>query len=281
MRIEVVPAASLPHAERAALWTEAFSDYFTPGVFTADSLAGFERAFDLDREASRVVVEDGNPVAFAMLGIRGQRGWVGGMGVVPAARRRRHGERVMQAILDAARERRLGVVRLEVLVQNAPAIPLYASLGFRTLRKLEVWDRAADAPALTAPEHPARPISIDAVAARLGGDHLARAPWQRELEAARAAFPDLAALEADAGVVAIFRASPERVGLLEVSPAGAAGAAAESGLDRILATIFSVPATRPARLLNLPEGDPAGPALTRAGLAVSHRQWEMEIALAS
>jgi len=272
---EVVPASRLPRDEHAALWTEAFSDYFTPAVLTAETLAGFERAFDLDRDASRIVVEDGRPVAFGMLGIRGDRGWVGGMGVVPSARRRGHGARVMRALLDVARERKLAVVRLEVLVENAPAIPLYRSLGFRTLRKLDVWDRAPDAPSPVIPDETARPITIDAAAARLGAE-LARAPWQRELEAARAAFPDLAALDAG-DAVAIYRATPERVGLLEVAPVAGGGAVDEAALDRVLATIFSAHGGRPARLLNLPEGDPAGGALARAGLAVSHRQWEMEI----
>lgn len=274
MNARAVPAASLPHAERAALWTEAFSDYYAPGVVTSEALQGLERAFDLDVDASQLVIEDGKPVAFAMLGIRGRRGWVGGMGVVPSARRRGHGERVMRAVLDTARERGLATVRLEVLVQNVQAIPLYEALGFRTLRKVEVWDRAADAPALTAPDVPATPLDVDAAATRLGRTRLESAPWQRELASARVAFPDLTAVASD-GAVAIFRASPERVGLLELAATdGASGAA----LDTVLATIFSSRSGRPARLLNLPEGDPAGPALERAGLAVSHRQWEMEIA---
>lgn len=274
MSVQSVPAASLPHAERAALWTEAFSDYYAPGVITTEALQGLERAFDLDVDASRLVIEDGKPVAFAMLGVRGKRGWVGGMGVIPSARRRGHGERVMDAVLDAARERGLATVRLEVLVQNVKAIPLYEALGFRTLRKVEVWDRAADAPALAAPAVPAQVLDVDAAAARIGREHLDDAPWQRELAAARVAFPDLAAVASN-GAVAIFRATPERVGLLEVSASDDAGSG--GALDTVLATIFSTHGGRAARLLNLPEGDPAGPALERAGLAVSHRQWEMEI----
>lgn len=280
MSVRIAPAATLPHAERAALWTGAFSDYFTPGAFTAESLAAFEKAFDLDREGSRVAFEDDRPVAFAMLGIRGTRGWVGGMGVIPAARRRGHGESVMRAVIDAARERGLASLGLEVLVQNTPAIPLYEALGFRTLRKLEVWDRAADAAAPAPPSAPARAIAIDEAAARLGAERLARAPWQRDLAAARAAFPDLRALaSADGRTIAIFRTSLERAGIVEVGAApGTSAAARERGLDDVLGTIFHAPLA--ARLLNLPEGDEAGAALARAGLAVSHRQWEMELTLA-
>lgn len=279
--VQAVPAASLPHAERAALWTEAFSDYYAPGVVTAEALQGLERAFDVDTGASQLVLEDSRPVAFALLGIRGRRGWVGGMGVIPSARRRGHGERVMRAVLDAARDRGLATVRLEVLVQNVQAIPLYEELGFRTLRKVEVWDRAAEAPALAPPAVPARTLDLDAAAARLGPAHLESAPWQRELAGARVAFPDLTAVASDDGAaVAVFRANPERIGLLEVAATGGPDGSTSGGaLDQVLATIFSAHAGRPARLLNLPEGDPAGPALERAGLAVSHRQWEMEIGI--
>lgn len=275
MSVRVVAAAEVAHADHAALWTEAFSDYFTPGSFTAESLAGFERAFDLDRAGSRIVIEDERLVAFAMLGIRGARGWVGGMGVIPSARRRGHGERVMAALLEAGRERGLTTVGLEVLTQNAPAIPLYEKLGFRTTRLLEVWDRAADAPAPPAPARAAEPISLDEAARWLGNARLAAAPWQRELGAARAAFPDLEAL-VHGDAVAILRAGPERVGLLELGPtADAAPDGGEASLDALLAAIFSAHTARPSRVLNLPEGDPAAPALARAGFAVSHRQWEM------
>src|SRR5262249_35194308 len=101
--VEILPAVARDHAERAALWSEALSDYYVSGSQTAESLAGFERAFDLDLDGSRLVVEGGRPVAFAMLGVRGKRAWVGGMGVVPAARRGGHGRRVMEAIIECAR----------------------------------------------------------------------------------------------------------------------------------------------------------------------------------
>lgn len=180
MSVRVAAAAEVSHAERAARWTESFSDYFTPGAFTADSLAAFERAFDLNREASRVLFEGDRPVAFAMLGVRAgagaepagesagreagpggalPRGWVGGMGVIPSARRRGHGERVMVELIGAAREIGIRNLRLEVLVQNTPAIPLYERLGFRTLRKLEVWDRPGPVAARVGrgPAHLCRP----------------------------------------------------------------------------------------------------------------------------
>jgi ribosomal protein S18 acetylase RimI-like enzyme len=276
----VVPASEVPHAERAALWTEAFSDYYTPGSFTAESLAAFEQAFELDLSGSRVVVDEGKPVAFGMLGVRGRRGWVGGMGVLPSARRRGHGARVMRALIVASRERRVDVLRLEVLVQNDRALPLYESLGFRTTRKFEVWDRAADVAAPLPPSPRARPIPIDEAAERIAALRPERAPWQRELEGVRRGFPDIQALASAGGheALVVFRASPERIGIVEVA-AAPGGPARDAALDQVLATLFSAHPARVARLLNLTEGDPVAPALARAGAVVSHRQWEMELPL--
>jgi hypothetical protein len=80
--------------------------------------------------------------------------------------------------------------------------------------------------------------------------------------------------------IAMFRAAPGRIGVLEVAadpdPDDAARARA---LDIVLATLFASYPARLARLLNLPEGHPAGQALARAGAGVVHRQWEMEIPL--
>lgn len=296
MSLEIVPAARLPHEERAALWTEAFSDYFTPGVITVDTLKAMETLFDLEREASRVVVEDGRPVAFAMLGVRGParsgplearrggpggRGWIGGMGVIPAARRRGHGDRVMRAVLDAARERGLATVRLEVLVQNDPAIPLYERLGFRTLRQVEVWERAAEAPAPVDPGSTGE-LSLDDAMTLLGERRIEDIPWQRELGAARRVLADLAAVASasdGARAVAVHRTLPDRVSLVAIGVEPETEPAAGRALDALLAGFFAARSGRPARLLNLPANDPAAPALERIGAKVTHRQWEMELAV--
>ena len=70
------------------------------------------RRFDLDLAASRVARAGGEPVGIALLGLRGDRGWIGGMGVVPGARREGLGRRLMAAVIEQARSRaRLRSVR--------------------------------------------------------------------------------------------------------------------------------------------------------------------------
>src|SRR5258706_76588 len=89
--------------------------------------------------------------ALAMLAVRGSRGWIGGMGTRPGARRHGLGKAAMIAALESAWSRGLVRVELEVLVENLQAIALYERLGFVDQRRLEVWER----PASLAPPAPA------------------------------------------------------------------------------------------------------------------------------
>jgi GNAT superfamily N-acetyltransferase len=282
MAIELRLASAFSHDERAALWNDAFSDYFAPSHFDAPGLAGFERMCDLDLDGSRVAVEDGRPVAFGMLGVRGHRGWVGGMGVIPPARRRGLGVRMMNALAAGARERGLHVLGLEVLTENTGAIALYTGLEYRTLRTLEVWEGIPTTPSGSAPGS-THAIDLDEAARRIGPAVLEDAPWQRELEPLRRALPDLlgATAEIDGGsATAVYRATPERVSVIAIAAHGSDGPARARAIDALLAPWTNGEASRMVRLLNLPAGDEAGPRLAAIGCGVSHRQLEMALRLA-
>jgi ribosomal protein S18 acetylase RimI-like enzyme len=276
--LTLLSAARVPHERRAELWNLAFSDYATPSHFDAPALEAFERACDLDLAGSCVLLEDDEPVGFAMLGVRAPRGWVGGMGVVPAARRRGHAAHLMNALLDESRRRGLLVLGLEVLTDNAPALTLYRSLGYIARRRLEVWERPAG-PAPT-PAAPARVVSLDDAARRLGSARLATAPWQRDLSAARRMWSDLAAVAIDvdaAGATAVVRVTPERIGVVEIDATGAGEPACRRALDALLASLLAEQPGRMLRLLNLAEGDAVATSLTGVGAQVTHVQHEMEL----
>jgi len=280
MAIELRPASAFSHDERAALWNDAFSDYFAPSHFDAAGLAGFERMCDLDLDGSRVALEDDRPVAFGMLGIRGRRGWVGGMGVVPTARRRGLGVRMMNALAAEARARDLKVLGLEVLTENTGAIALYTGLEYRTLRTLEVWE-GVPTPSGSAPGS-TRAVDLDEAARRIGRAVLEDAPWQRELGPLRRALPDLAGMTAEVGAgsaTAVYRATPERVSVIAIAAHGD-GPERARAIDALLAPWTGGETSRMLRLLNLPAGDEAGPRLAAIGCEVSHRQLEMALRLA-
>src|SRR5215207_2407480 len=132
-------------------------------------------ASDLELGSSPLAALDGAPAGFALLGVRGADGWIGGMGVVPEARRRGLGRALMEAAVEAARGRGVRVLRLEVLEQNEPAARLYRQLGFGHERDLDVWSLAGGAP----PVADAAPVDVDDAHAWIGSRRRSREPWQR------------------------------------------------------------------------------------------------------
>jgi len=76
---------------------------------------------------------DGKVVGSAGLLAIGETAQILTVGVLPAARRRGIGERLVQALVAEAGRRRAAEVLLEVRVDNAAARQLYEKLGFAVL----------------------------------------------------------------------------------------------------------------------------------------------------
>ncbi len=102
-------------------------------------MAFMDNAFDLDLDASRIAFRGGEPVGLGNLGLRGEDAWIGGVGVVSAARRSGVGEALMRALHEQARERGVRRVWLEVIVENTGALALYEKLGYEHVQDVEVW----------------------------------------------------------------------------------------------------------------------------------------------
>src|SRR5436190_974178 len=139
MSIELRSARTLTPAGRADLFNAAYEGYVMPFHIDEQQLAFMDNAFDLDLDASQVAFRDGEPVGLANLGLRGEDAWIGGVGVVSAARRTGVGEALMRGLHEQARERGVRRVWLEVIVENSGALALYEKLGYRTVRDVEVW----------------------------------------------------------------------------------------------------------------------------------------------
>ena len=111
----------------------------------------------------------------ANLGLRGPDAWVGGLGVVPAERRRGTGRR-----LDAgpprerALARRRAQVWLEVIVENTGAIALYEELGYASFASSSSGRSPAQR-AVWRPEVPAAEAH-----AWIRAHRVEREPWQRD-----------------------------------------------------------------------------------------------------
>jgi GNAT superfamily N-acetyltransferase len=233
--MKLVPSDRFTYPQIAELFTRGYEGYFVPMHFDEPTLRYMVEMWDIDLSRSRVAPEAG----LCNLAIRGDRGWIGGIAVVPQHRRRGVGRALMEAVLELAPP----TVLLEVIEENEPAIKLYESLGFEKTRVLEVWK-------VEAPEVPAD----SAEPSPLGQTGL---PWQREDASLP---PDYERVEVDGGAM-IFRGAT--VFQLEARDETAAAALLSRG------TVLNY--------VNVPEGDVAIGALERLGGELRLKQFEMAL----
>jgi ribosomal protein S18 acetylase RimI-like enzyme len=259
MRLE--PASAWSYAELAEIFNAGYEGYFTPFNLDEATFRFMSTTWDDDLDASRVAVVDGEPAGICKLAIRGERGWIAGVGVAPPHRGAGIGEALMHAVLEEARNRGLGEVSLEVLVQNEPAIRLYEKLGFGKVRELEVWtlDR------LEARAHAASGVRAEQAHARIRGGRTWREPWQRADESV-ANYTGVEGLESERGAI-LFRRTGDRVSLLQ-------GIATDEDAGRGLLQGLGPEATA-LQWLNGPEGDVFNAAIAALGGTLAHRQHEL------
>jgi GNAT superfamily N-acetyltransferase len=234
--MKLVPSDQFSYAELAELFTRGYEGYFVPMHFDERTLRYMVDAWDIDLSRSRVAPDAG----LCNLAIRGDRGWIGGIAVVPEQRRHGVGRALMEAVIELAPP----TVLLEVIEANEPAIKLYEALGFEKTRVLEVW--RVEAPLVPAAK---------AEQSLLGQSGL---PWQREDASLP---PDYERVEVDGGAM-LFRGGT--VFQLEARDEDAAAALLSRGtaLDYV----------------NVPEGDVASGALARLGGELRLKQFEMVLA---
>ena len=197
-----------------------------------------------------------------MLAVRGEDGWIGGVGVVAGRRGEGVGERLMRAVHEQARARGVRRLWLEVLTQNEPAVQLYEKLGFEHVRELEVWSLDMK---LGSPEHRVPTIPV----AHAIGRSTERPPWQRA-DASVTNLADAQAVGDDRGSV-VFRMTAGVAALQQVA------AADEQAIHELLGSLPEE--TVGLRYLNGPEGDPVNVVLESLGGTQVARQHELVLHL--
>jgi ribosomal protein S18 acetylase RimI-like enzyme len=245
MRFE--PASKYDSAFLADLFTRGYEGYVVAMFMDAATLESLADRWDIDPDRSRVAFEGDEALGLANLAVRGDSGWIAGIGVVAPARRRGVGRALMEAVLAEAPAR----VTLEVIEQNEPARRLYDKLGFEVRRTLEVWSLTAD---VTAGE------VRGAAPEPLGQRDL---PWQRADESLPKGCERI---EVDGGA-ALFRVTDGTVGVAQL-------AARDEEVARRLLAAMRVRGDR-LTYVNVPEGDPASSALRGLGASLDLRQLEM------
>jgi len=261
--LELQLATSLSDEELSTLFTASYDGYLMPFAVDAAAVRFLTETYDLDRAASVVAVRGGERVGLANLGLRGTEAWVGGVGVLPAERRRGTGRRLMHALHENARSRGVERVWLEVIVGNRGAIALYEQLGYAHVRELKVWSLPGAASDANANE-----VDTDEAHAWIREHRADREPWQRD-DASLAKAMDVRGFMVD-GAAAVVRVASGRVSVLQI-------AGDEEPLRELLRVVRSLGGA--VSVLNLPDGDPASLALAALGGTADVRQHEMLLRL--
>ena len=208
--VALEPASRFTHAELAEIFNAGYEGYYTPFNVDEEAFRFMSTIWDDDLDASRVAVVDGEPAGICKLAIRGDRGWIAGIGISISQRGRGIGEELMRGVIDVARERGLRELWLEVLVQNEPAIRLYEKLGFERVRELEVWTLDV---VLCYRNTKSAPVALAEAQARIRRERTEREPWQRADETV-ANLDEVEGLESEGGAV-LFRSKGGRTSLLQ------------------------------------------------------------------
>jgi ribosomal protein S18 acetylase RimI-like enzyme len=257
------PASTLAPDVLAALFNAGYEDYYVPVHLDAELLARHLEHGDVDLDASRIALRDGRPIGFCVLGVRGDEGWIGGMGVAAGERRSGVGKVLMGAVIEEARRHGLRRIVLEVLEQNEPARRLYERLDFAHVRDLEIWTLDEAAPG------DAREVPRDEAHAWIREHRMELEPWQRA-DGTLAHLDGVEGLAVDRGA-ALVRVVDGRVSLLQAAARDAGAAQALLAGARARGDTLAV--------LNLPPGGPIAEALQALGGRVMLRQLELALDL--
>jgi ribosomal protein S18 acetylase RimI-like enzyme len=138
-QIDVISASGFSLDALTVLFNRGFAGYLFPVQFTPKDLSHRIRTENVDLHYSRIALTNGEPSGLALIARRGCRSRLVALGVAEEARHQGLGRRLVQAVLADAENRQGGgdrEMRLEVFEDNHSAQNLYASEGFRVLRRL-------------------------------------------------------------------------------------------------------------------------------------------------
>ncbi len=179
--VNLVSAAELSHDRLAIFLNQAYANYYLPVWLDAEQFERMCDTEDIDLQKSVVALINDMPVGITLLSIRGDAGWVSGVGVLAPWRRQGIARQLMERTQATARTVQLQTLRLEVLAQNEAGLALYQQLGFaweRDLLVLTLEPGIFDPLPLPAGVVPA---SAGVVLASYAAFHDVRSPWQRQL----------------------------------------------------------------------------------------------------
>ncbi len=276
--VELVPTAKLSYDHLAALLNQVYANYYIPVWLDEEQLKQMCYAEDIDLQKSVVALIDNMPVGIALLSLRGDSGWVSGVGVLTPWRRQGIARQLVEHIQATAQAIGLRTLWLEVLTQNEAALALYQQLGFTWERDLLVLTlepgtfEPSPLPAGVAP------ASAEVVLTAYAAFHDIRLPWQRQL-------PSLQHRQKDFRALAFWEAK-RLVGYILYHLQHGNHVVMDLGVDpaypyrlRVAQTLLAaMHGARPdlgGYTINLPADDPLLPTFTGFRYRIWQRQYEL------
>ncbi len=239
-----------------------FQEYLVPVTFSSEQLHLHMSYNDVVAAASPLWYDEaGKVLAAALLAIRGKRGWIGGFGVAPEYRGQGYASQLLRSLVEAARERDMKSLALEVLTDNAPAIATYRSAGFETVRELYSFRRTGEARATPLGFTTSKPDEL------IDEPDPVRPCWQRERGTLRNGAVSSAVSDMR-GNYALFRYNAELAQVLKVR--------ANNFTElTLLADAVSGSRSRNVLILNEPAESTITPLARAGGWSEPLRQYEM------
>jgi ribosomal protein S18 acetylase RimI-like enzyme len=183
--MDIIPASDLDIETLVDVFAQAYSDYFVP---IKSDRQGFEDHLlhnDIDLGHSFAAIdgidEELEAVGLVLSGIREERAWIGGMGIIPGQRRKGIGLALMEKALDNLSSIGIKRVQLEVIEQNEAAHALYRRLGFKETRKLHCLASELEFMLDVHPEEEIWEVPISEIEEMYAKDQC----WQKELSSVR------------------------------------------------------------------------------------------------
>jgi len=262
-----------------------FTGYYLPMTQTPEGLAGMIQENDVRLSASLVLLVDGALAGIGLVAVRGDRGWIGGMGVGPQWRGQGLGRQLLARLLDTLRDAGARTVQLEALTVNSPALALYADRGFRDTRELRVHQGplrvnvGADALAQSGDRVRLGPVTPHQALSEFSRFHQVAPAWQRDAQSL-SHMPRLLSglgLWEDSRLLAyvLYTRQPGGFVIFDAGSCDAVPDMRRAYIAALLVHLVSGQEDLVARAINTPPGDALGDALDWLGCPVVARQYEM------
>ena len=263
--------------EIAAAFNAVYEGYAMPVNLTAEQVERHINDNDIDLDQSPLWTDDdGSVIGMAMLGVRADRGWVGGFGITKPHRGRGLSHQLIQEVIERGRGIGLREITLEVITSNVAAIRTYELAGFVHHRDLLILLRRPADITFDIDTTAVTTASPDLLLENRPGTGETPA-WQHESSslAGNERLSGLSLGPAGAPIAMAVYVSPDDTSIRIADMAAIDHESAQT----LLAALIQLEPDKSIALVNEPEASNALPALYDLGWQEVMRQHEMRLEL--